>query len=201
MAAILDLIASERRSDSGDTDFRPRSSSPSSRIAELETMPPSRARRAFDEVAKDGRRLELSLAKLPPSARRLVEVEVSTRRARELEKADWQDQGRPQVARGRAALDLMLDHGGTCRRSTRDGRYVGLANLLYFVATGEGTIWRVLQAALRRPQGERSSTSTHDERGHRAQQRARAELFETERRRRAACHRAVAAHRAVATPR
>ena len=78
MPFILKLIASERRGRGmgGDADFRSSIIRSIARIAELETMSPLQARRAFDRIAKDERRLELSIAKLPSSARRHVKVEV-----------------------------------------------------------------------------------------------------------------------------
>jgi hypothetical protein len=141
MQKILELIATEDRHRHlcSDVDFRRTIVWHIKTIAELETMPPSRARRAFDRVAKDVKRLKASLASLPPSAHHLVDVEVKG-----LDVALSQvknETGRTATVRKRlaaeAAFDLIADHGSYPMTLTPDGPYITLANVLFFVATGK----------------------------------------------------------------
>ena len=141
MLAIQELIASEHRSRGmgGDDDFRPSIVWHIVRIAELETMPPSRARKAFERIAKDEKRLKASLEKLPPRARRLVGLEVKG--LDDAERYVKKETGRTAANRKRLAAevahDLILDYGSVVPTLTKDEPYIELANLLYFVATGK----------------------------------------------------------------
>ena len=126
------------------------------KIAKLKTMSPSQAQQGSRQSRNDVKRLKQSIGNLPPrSAVPCVRSKASTSRE------GWiaQETGRTAAARkllaAELACDLMLDYGSVVPTLTKDGKYIRLAGLLYFVATGKkSNLERTLQAALRRPQAE-----------------------------------------------
>ena len=144
MPEILLLVANEQRGigTGGDGDFRHLVVEGIRRIAELDGTTPYRLRQARNRVAKDAKRLQLSLKKLPPAAQ-----------AGNQDGLDWlsrlaaQADNVPEAKKGKApthrkqlaaslACDLLLDYGGHTPTLTKGGPYLTLAGLLYKTATG-----------------------------------------------------------------